>query len=319
MARSLRWRDLRIGIAALVVLAAITYGILVYGRLGRLPGETYHAYIQSEDARGIIKGSEVWLNGQKVGAVREIEFLSPAAGGTHRVLLRAELVARHRDAIRHDSEVQIRSGGSLIGAPVVYIMVGTAAAPVVEDGDTIRVEQQVDLEAIGARYADVASQLPVILEDAKSVAATATSTEGTIGSLMTEGIGAGASGLGARAGAIVANLRNGRGTLGRAMSGDGALVARAKLAMARADSVRELLGSSRTSLGRFRRDSTLAATVGDIRNELSIVGALLAEPRGTAGRMVQDSAIVAGVADVQREMSALLADLKKRPFRYLSF
>ena len=136
---------------------------------------------------------------------------------------------------------------------------------------------------------------------------------------MTEGAGAGAGGLGARVGAIMGSLRNRRGTLGRAMSGEGELVARAKLAMARADSVQQLLGSSETSLGRFRRDSTLAATIGDIQNELSIVGALLAEPRGTAGRMVQDSAIVAGVAEVRREMSALLADVKKRPFRYLSF
>ena len=125
--------------------------------------------------------------------------------------------------------------------------------------------------------------------------------------------------VGARIGSIAASVRGRRGTLGLAMGGDGVLVARAREAMARADSIRQLLASDNTSFGRFRRDSTLATTVADIRNELSIVTALLQEPRGTAGRMMRDSAIVKSLADVEREMAALFADLKQRPFRYLSF
>jgi hypothetical protein len=94
---------------------------------------------------------------------------------------------------------------------------------------------------------------------------------------------------------------------------------RARVAMSRADSVQQLLGSSRHSLGRFRRDSTLAADVAEIRNELTIVRALLAEPRGTLGRAARDSALIAGMAAVEREMGALLADVKRRPLRYLAF
>lgn len=319
MYRENRWRDLSIGLSAIAVIAALTYVILVYGRLGRLDGETYRLHVRAEEARGIIKGSEVWLNGQKIGAVRGIDFLSPAAATDRRVVLEVELLERHQDAVRRDSDVAIRSGGSLIGAPVVYLMAGSAGSPVVTERDTLVARDPVDLESIAARYADASKDLPAIGADAKTVIGLLQSPEGTVGTFMSEGAPPGAAETGARLGRIAGSLRNGRGTLGRAMSGQGALVARARLAMARADSVRQLLASGNTSLGRFRRDSTLAATIGEIRDELSIVGALLEEPRGTLGRLGRDSAIVAGVAEVQEEMSVLLADVKRRPFRYLGF
>lgn len=314
-----RWRDLRIGIAAVVVISILTVVILVYGRLGRIPGETYHAYVRTEDARGIIKGSAVWLNGQKVGAVRDIDFLPPSAAAGRRLLLRVELMKRHQDAIRHDSEVHIRSGGSLIGAPVVYMMVGSAAAPVVAEGDTIEATDQFDLDTITAQLAGAARELPVLLGDAKTVFGLLQSPEGTVGALMTDAGASEAGAVRARMGQIASSLGDARGTAGLALRGEGALVGRAKLAMARADSVRQLIASPHTSLGRFRRDSTLAANVADVRNELSIVRALIAEARGTLGRLALDSAIVLELAEVEREMAALLADVKKRPFRYFPF
>ena len=319
MNRPNRWRDLTIGLGAIVVIAALTYVILVYGRLGRLDGDTYRVFVRAEEARGIIKGSEVWLNGQKVGAVRDIEFLPPSVATDRRVLLEVELVERHGDAIRHDSDITIRSGGSLIGAPVVYLMAGSATSPVVAAGDTITARDPVDLESIAARYADASKELPAIGRDAQTVIGLLQSPEGTVGTFMAEGAPPGAAEVGSRLGRLAGSLRNGRGTLGKAMGGRGALVARARLAMARADSVRQLLASGSTSLGRFRRDSTLAETIGEIRDELSIVGALLEEPRGTLGRLGRDSALVAGVAEVQEELSVLLADVKRRPFRYLGF
>jgi hypothetical protein len=89
--------------------------------------------------------------------------------------------------------------------------------------------------------------------------------------------------------------------------------------MARADSVRALLASDRTSFGRFRRDSTLLREVADIRNEIDIVRARMASPDGTLGRLRADSAVFDALAGVQREMAALFADIRRRPLRYIRF
>jgi hypothetical protein len=79
------------------------------------------------------------------------------------------------------------------------------------------------------------------------------------------------------------------------------------------------VGSPGSSLGRFRKDSTLIAEVRDIREELGEVRASLAESRGTAGRVLHDSAAFSALGDVHREMTLLIADLKKHPLRYSPF
>jgi len=94
---------------------------------------------------------------------------------------------------------------------------------------------------------------------------------------------------------------------------------RARRVLARADSVRALLASPNTSLGRFRRDSTLAAQVEEIRDEAAAARAALATPSGTAGRLLHDSAVFDALAGVHREMTLLVADLKKHPLRYNPF
>jgi hypothetical protein len=79
------------------------------------------------------------------------------------------------------------------------------------------------------------------------------------------------------------------------------------------------LASPSTSLGRFRRDSTLASNVGEIRDELARVRTQLDSPDGTVGRFARDSAITLQLSEAQQQMTLLFADLKKHPLRYLRF
>ena len=92
-----------------------------------------------------------------------------------------------------------------------------------------------------------------------------------------------------------------------------------KAATAQADSLRLLLASNETSLGRFRRDSTLVRTVSAVRDELSITRALLGAQTGTLGRFGQDSIIAVQAAERERLLTELVTDIKRRPFRYIAF
>jgi hypothetical protein len=95
--------------------------------------------------------------------------------------------------------------------------------------------------------------------------------------------------------------------------------ARARHAMALADSIRALVASSDGSLGRLRRDSTLLRTVAEVQRELTRVQAALVEPRGTAGRAVHDTVLVQQIAATRAELDALAADVRRNPLRYLNF
>jgi ABC-type transporter Mla subunit MlaD len=320
MARRLVWADVRGGLLALLALVAISVATLKYARVGALHGDRIRLYARAGEARGIMKGSEVWLLGQKVGLVTDVRFQSPSASDTAgRLLVAMEVQAQYIDALRRDAVAQIRPGGSLIGAVVVYLNPGSAAAPRVRDGDTIRTNPQADIEGATARFGAAAKDLPAIINNVRALRAELQATEGTAGALLHEENAA--TGQLKGSGAQLTRLRRrvgaARGSVSRLM--DGTLGAEVSLVLARVDSVRTLLASSSGSVGRFRRDSTLMTDVADIQAELARVRASLAESRGTAGRVLHDSAAFSALGDVQREMTLLVADMKKHPLRYNPF
>jgi phospholipid/cholesterol/gamma-HCH transport system substrate-binding protein len=320
MARRLAWSNVRGGVIALAVIVGICAATLKYARVGALRGARIHLYVVVGAARGLLKGSEVWLMGQKVGKISDIRFRAPSESDTAtRVLVEMEVLEKYRDAMHRDAVAQIRPGGSLIGAMVVYLYPGSASTPAIRDGDTVHARPQADVESAAAQFGAAAKELPAILGNVKSIRSELQSTGGSVGALMqsAQSERGALQSASAQLSRLRRRLNEGQGSLDRIMAGG--LGTRAGAVMARVDSVRTLVGSSNTSFGRFKRDSTLIAQVADIRKELANVRAALADSRGTAGRVVHDSAAFSALGDAQHEMTLLMADLKKHPFRYNPF
>jgi phospholipid/cholesterol/gamma-HCH transport system substrate-binding protein len=316
MARRLTWTDVRGGLIACVVIALIALGILRYMRVGALKGETFSLYAVVSQARGVSTGSEVWLSGQKIGKITGIRFLPVTADTTRRIIIEMQVLAEHRHALRGDAIAQIRAGGSVIGAPVVYLEPGTLRAKLIAEGDTLRTRAQSDVEGATAQFSQATKEFPVIMENVRSLRAELGSSNGTVGAFMSGSASSRLKEANVQARRFMARLGGGGGSLAPIMRGG--VTARAGRLMARVDSVRTLLASRQTSFGRFRRDSTLVQEIGDIREELAQVRASIDEPRGTVGRALHDSALTMSIAQAQREMSLLFADIKQHPARYLS-
>src|SRR6185437_2040871 len=94
-----------------------------------LHGRTTRLYLVTDVASGVLNGTEVWLAGKKVGLVRSVELRPPATDTAERIAIAMDVLDPYVRYIRRNSDVRIQPGGRLIGAPVVYIDVGTAAAP----------------------------------------------------------------------------------------------------------------------------------------------------------------------------------------------
>jgi len=286
-------------------------------RVGALHGDTFPMYALVGEARGVTTGSEVWLSGQKIGRITGIRFRPAASADTaRRIEIQMEVLEQYRGALRRDAVAQIRAGGSIVGPPVVYITPGTILGAPLQPSDTVHTLVQSDVEGATAQFGTAAKEFPVIMANVNVLRAQLQSSQGTMGAFMN------GPGLGElkRARIQAARLMNGvaggPGSTGPIMNGG--LTNGAGRVMARVDSVRALLASPNTSLGRFSRDSTLQRQVADIRQELTVVRASLDEQRGTAGRVLGDSGLTTALGQAQREMALLLADLKKNPRRYLS-
>lgn len=314
------WRSLLPGLVAIVAMVAAVVVVLVFARIGALHGDTFRLYAYTDEARGVLEGTEVWLAGQKVGLVAGVEFRPVGSDTAQRLRLSLDILERYRPLFRRDSYAQIRSGGSLIGAPVVYVTPGSSAAAPLRSGDLLASRRQLDTEAFTSEMAIASRQFPEIVRNLRKIGGdvrrTGARLEGRgadVPSVALEVVGSRAAGLGRR-------ILGGEGTLGLALrSGDDALMTRAVRAAARADSVLSLLDDGNGILVRLESDSTLVRTVADARNELSIVRALMAESRGSAGRFLHDSAVVRELARLERELGATMKDAKRNPVRYIAF
>lgn len=205
-----------------------------------------------------------------------------------------------------------------MGPTVLGISVGSRNTRLLAEGDTILGKPAADVQTLTASFGEVAQEIPAVMANVKVLSSSLESTRGTIGALTTLDAPKRFEALVNNASRLTDRATAGEGTLALALQ-RGQLIARAKAAAAQADSVRLLLSSGRTSLGRFRRDSTLLRAVGDLRDELSITSALLSEKSGTLARLQQDSIIAVQTAEMSKQMTELFTDIKKRPFRYIAF
>lgn len=316
MPRTRDWRTLLPGIISLGVTVGAAVAVLMFARVGALHGSTARLYAKTAEARGVIKGTAVWLSGQKVGQVESVELLPPATDTSTRVLIVMNVLEEHMKYIRRDARAQIRAGGTLIGAPVVYLSSTTTDSPQVTDGDTVTSLPQGDPEGVASRIAHASRDFPAIIQNVKELRAELGRTAGTTGAFL-NGEELQLDVVKNRGMRLANRALNGNGTIGRALKGDA--TARATIALARADSVRTLVSSGASVLGRFRSDTSLMRTVASVRAEVSLARAMLDEPRGTAGRALRDSAMVTELRGVERELGALLADIRANPIRYVHF
>ncbi|HWE41282.1 MAG TPA: MlaD family protein [Gemmatimonadaceae bacterium] len=319
MPRIQNWRSLLPGIIAITAIVGGVVAVMTFARVGALHGSTIRVYSSMAEARGVMKGTPVWLEGQPIGQVVRVEFLPPSTDSNSNVLVVMDLLKRNAKYVRRDAVAQITSGGTLIGAPVVYLGTTGSNAPLIAEGDTLHSMPQGDPEGVASRIALASRDFPAIIANVKDLRSQLSSVHGTTGALLNNDelrIDLAVT----RSTRLADRALHGEGTIGRVLSGGTTrAAARAQHALAQADSLRALVASNQSVVGRFRRDTSLMRTVTSLRNEISLAKAMLDEPGGTAGRVLHDSAMTRQLTAAEKEVAAVIADLRAHPMRYVAF
>jgi hypothetical protein len=317
MAKSLHWRDLVPGILIAAGTAVVATGMLLVGHLGILHGTTMRLYVTSDEARGVIQGTEVWLNGEKIGQVEGSQLLPISDDTTRRVLVTLQVYKHDAVGLRRDTRAQIRPGSSLIGAPVVFFTGGTVHGHTVLPGDTLHADPQTQLDVTRAQFAVAEQDLPVIRADVDSLKEQLFSGKGSLGAASHDARYEIQFRLLAKA--LRRHPAHQPGTL--ALLDHSALQAHADHAMATADSIGRLLShpAPATSFARLQNDSTLMRAARDARADLAATRSLLHYTYGTVGRANVDSAIDRKLAASDASLRAVMSDAVSHPDRYSPF
>jgi hypothetical protein len=311
----LSWSKLLPGLVALAVVISIAIGVLLFAGVGQIRGEKIHLLVLSDQARGVMRGTEVWLAGQKVGLVDAVHFRAPNDDPRARVVIAVSVKAHEGEKIRRDSHAQVRAGTSLIGPVVVYLSAGSPGVRGVREGDTLRAAPQSDLEQAGTKLSEATADFGPTMADARTVMSSVRDTNGTIGAMLAAGKGGDVAKLLGRLGQAREHTFDGDVE----SPGASSVMARARVALARVDSIGALLASTGSSFGRFRRDSTLGTRVAGLRDELTELQARFDSAGGSTTRYSTDSSLVRSIAESRRAMSMLFDDIRRRPLRYVHF
>jgi hypothetical protein len=316
MPRRLHWTELKGGIIASAAIVCLVLVTLLFARVGALHGKKVTLYIVTDDATGVLPGTDVWLGGKKEGLVKEVTFRPPSTDTMERLLVRMDFLREGLANVRRDSYAQIRPGGSLIGAVIVFISPGTAASPPVREGDTLRTVEKPSIASLAGDVATIAPEFASLRKEVTDLTLKVSRPVGTLGIVRARGM-AQMTDVGGRLSRITARATNGKGTL--AMAARTSLFNRASAAISRADSVRALLSSNSGSLGRFRRDTTLAFKAREVMAELDSLSSLLADPMGSIAGSHSDSTLSRELGRSRALLDSVVTDAKKNPRRYINF
>jgi hypothetical protein len=316
MARQLHWKELTSGIVFAAVIGGLVVLTFLFARVGALHGKKVTLYVVADDATGVLAGTEVWLGGMKEGLVTGVSFRPPSTDTLERVLITTQLLEEALPNVRRDSYAQIRPGGSLIGAVIVYISAGTAPAPALRDGDTVHVRVSSAISNLATDVGTIRPEVSALIAQIQELNIKRASTSGTVGSFSAHGLPQMPE-VTARMSRIANKGTQGNGTIGLAMRTD--LMGRATRAMAGADSVRALMTSGKGSLGRFKRDTTLITQVTGLMSEMDSVSAKMFDPLGSIVRSHSDSALGRALIRNRALLDSLVKDAKSHPFRYIKF
>jgi len=307
------WRKLTGGIIALTAIIGGAFAILAFARVGSVKGDTYIAYISADQASGILKGTDVWLQGQKVGVVKGVDFLPTAS--TVKTVLEVQVMSPYKTFIRKDSRVEFKPGGTYVGAQVVALRIGSPSAPVLEAGDTLTRVSVIDPDIRASNLSEAGQDFPEIVSSLRAIGNDLSKTQTQFGSLTDR------SSRLSMAKAQVAELKKRnvgkKGTMSLLFR-DRALLDRAQLTIIRADSLLDYTREKGT-INRFAADSSLRLALASTRAELDSVRLRIAREDGAAGRFLADDALQKDLEALSNEIARTLADFAKRPNRYSPF
>ena len=171
-------RGVIVGIFIVIGLIIFMAGVLTLGGQRNTFSSTVKLKAVFDDVQGLKPGNNIWLSGVKIGTVRDMEF-----NETGDVVVEMQIDEKKQSYIRKDTKAKVGSDG-LIGNKIIVLYGGTAASPVVQEGDRLAVEKIAGMEDMMATLQSNNENLLDITTDFKVVSQRLANGEGSIGKLL---------------------------------------------------------------------------------------------------------------------------------------
>jgi phospholipid/cholesterol/gamma-HCH transport system substrate-binding protein len=175
-------KAITVGVFLALGLAIFIIGVFTLGGQQKSFAKSFNVSAVFDDVGGLKKGNDIWFSGVKVGTVGDIKFV-----GISEVDVKMKIDENVRRFIHSNSGVHIGSDG-LIGNKIIVVDGGSAAAPVVKNGDVLQAEQLLSTDEMLKTLQKNNQNLLVITSDFKKLGHNILQGRGTIGALMADSV-----------------------------------------------------------------------------------------------------------------------------------
>lgn len=303
------------GALLIIGLAAVSVLIFFLDDIAALLRRDFEVVAVVSDAAGISRGSPVWIGGKEVGVVTGVSLLPTGPDTSAIVALDLELPRSVQSQVRADSRARLTSVGP-VGARVVDILPGSAAAPALADGDTVRAVTPITPAMLTARARALHSQLDSVTAELNRLAPTMRArmqdTRRAFAGLELAMAEARRMGDGLDASPALTLMRDPAFTAAVAN-------ARAHTAALPAllDSMRARAGAGSGVSGVSAALARLQARADSLDAQLRAVAAMLESPNSSLARFRQDSALFHALQAASAELDSLIAEARRNPLRFV--
>ena len=168
------------GIFLSLGLVVFIIGVFALGGSQKAFSKSIHINAMFADVNGLKAGNGVWFSGVKVGTISKVEFT-----GISRVSVKLTVDENAHPYIHTNAMVKLGSDG-LIGNKIIMIEGGNADAPVVKEGDTLRVEDEITTDQIMKTLQQNNQNLLAVTSDFKTLSHNILQGKGTLGALLAD-------------------------------------------------------------------------------------------------------------------------------------
>jgi len=308
-----------VGAVILVAIVVIAIAILKLGESAHLFTKRYTLVSFVPNTAGLRVGGQVTVAGQLAGSVKSIEFLPVDADTTRNLRVIIEVDRAVQQQVRRDSQAKLKTLG-LLGDKVFDISPGTPRFTALSDGDTLRLGEALDYEAVLVQASGALDQVVSLTGSLQKVANGVVAGEGTVGQLLTNRqLFDNLNSTLATTNTLMARLQNPRGTVGQLLN-DPTLYNNLNRVLGSADTLVAQLGSGigagNGTLGKLLTDEQLYNRLVSAVSGMDTLVTAMNAGNGTVRKLFTDDQLYTQLLQSVTNLNQVLTDVRGNPGRY---
>ena len=316
---AITWDQLKVGAAILVALVIMGVAILKLGQSAHLFSQRYKLVSFVPNTAGLRVGGQVTVAGQLAGAVKSIDFLPVDADTTRNLKIVIEVDKEVQSQVRRDSQAKLKTLG-LLGDKVFDISPGTPRFAALQDGDTLKLGEALDYEAVLVQASGALDQVVTLTGSLQKVANGVVQGQGTVGQLLTNRqLFDNLNATLATTNALMARLQNPRGTLGQLLN-DPTLYNNLNRVLGSADTlVAQLSGginSGNGTVAKLLHDDELYTRLVSTVAGMDTLVTSMSRGNGTVKHLLTDEELYTQLLKSVTNLNEVLTDVRRDPRRY---